>query len=160
AVRSLEALPDLGPAATRVRILAALADLVRGLLRHAPVVLVLEDLDRADALSLDALAHLVRSVAGAGDPARATAAGGVGRLAAGSALLVLASLDPERSRLARAATAALEAEGRLAPVPLGPLTLPQTTLLAASMLGAELVDPRLAEALHDAGGGVPFEIEE
>ncbi|GAA1726403.1 LuxR family transcriptional regulator [Isoptericola hypogeus] len=133
--------PDAGPPGdvdtARHRVLRAVREVVGAL---GDVVVVLEDVDRADDLTLELVGYL------AADPPP------------GLGLVVTFRDDEQRTPLPD-----LIAHARAvhrATLRLGPLSVDGTRQLAASLTDAELLPDDVAEGLHERSGGVPLVVEE
>ena len=133
------------PAAARSRTHGALLGLVRAFSGpHRPLVLELEDLQWADAASLELLTALLTDAESQG-------------------LLVLGSyreaeVGPEHP-LRRALTAIAASGRRITELTLGPLDGEAVASLCAEALGRAIEDPELralAAVVHDRGGGLPL----
>ncbi|MGK5521626.1 BTAD domain-containing putative transcriptional regulator [Micromonospora sp. URMC 107] len=134
--------PEADPAVARFRLRRAAASLVSAVADRGPVLLVVDDLHRADADTLDLLTALV------GEPEPVT----------GPVLIVgtyrTAEITPEL-------TAALARIARLEPVRvhLGGLAEPATGDLARSAARRDL-DPPVVRLIHQRSGGNPFFVRE
>jgi DNA-binding SARP family transcriptional activator len=137
-------LPEQGdPQDARHRLFEAVAATIGMAARHAPVLLVVEDLHWADDASLGMLAHVIHTVGWA-------------------PLLVAGSFRDEgdEARLElRALLAELRRERRLEQVRLAGLPVDEVDELVAAWLG-EVPPPRLTQAVHERTGGNPLFIEE
>ncbi|HEX7125631.1 MAG TPA: AAA family ATPase [Thermodesulfobacteriota bacterium] len=127
----------------RLRLFDAVVALVTTAARSVPVVLVVDDVQWADAAALDLLGFLARRAAGA-------------RL-----LVVLAHRDAALDGAAPLARLLddLNRERRLVRVPLRRLSLEETALLAERLLGGP-VSPGLSSRLFEQSEGNPFFVEE
>ncbi len=130
---------DGDPNATR----DAVCRLVVELARIEPLAVVLDDLQRADHATIDALPSLARS-------------------AAREPLLVVGIYRTDempRSSPVRRLRVELRRDGRLHEIALGPLDAASTAALAARTLGAR-PDDLLAQRLFDRSQGLPLFVEE
>ncbi len=124
-------------AAERYRRYGAIRSLLEGLARRGPIVLVFDDLHRANAAALDFVAHLLR------------------RRIDGPLLLVLAYHRPLASRSLASGVASAAREGFLTSIELSPLGDRE----ARGVLGDGL-DPLTAEAILRDCRGNPFYLTE
>lgn len=130
---------DGDPDATRDAVCRLLVDLAR----IEPLAIVLDDLQRADHATIDALPGLARS-------------------AAREPLLVIGIYRTDempRSSPVRRLRVELRRDGRLHEIVLGPLDAEATAALAARTLGAR-PDDLLAQRLFDRSQGLPLFVEE
>ena len=121
----------------------ALGRLVLELARIEPLAIILDDLQRADHATIDALP-------------------GLARLAAREPFLVVGMYRTDempRSSPVRRLRVELRRDGRLNEIVLGPLDAESTVALAARTLGAR-PDDRLARRLFDLSQGLPLFVEE
>jgi DNA-binding SARP family transcriptional activator len=139
-----EAIPVQGdPQDARHRLFEAVAATIGMAARHAPVLLVVEDLHWADDASLAMLAHVIHTVGWA-------------------PLLVAGSFRDEGDEAGlelRALLAELRRERRLEQVRVAGLPPDEVDELVAAWLG-EAPPPRLTQAVHERTGGNPLFIEE
>jgi DNA-binding SARP family transcriptional activator len=139
-----EAIPVQGdPQDARHRLFEAVAATIGMAARHAPVLLVVEDLHWADDASLGMLAHVIHTVGWA-------------------PLLVAGSFRDEGDEAGlelRALLADLRRERRLEQVRLAGLPVDEADELIAAWLG-EAPPPKLTQAVHERTGGNPLFIEE
>lgn len=134
-----EALPPLPPQALRERILGDLADVLRGFARARRTLLVIDDLQWADDLTLDLLVSLGE------------------RLDESTPLLVLAAY---RSDEIGEAELALGAGARVTRLELAPLSPVEVRELVAELLGVTQPPPALLRLLHEGSEGKPFLVSE
>ena len=127
------------PEATR----DAICWLIDGIARIEPLAIVLDDLQRADHATIDALPVLARSAA------------------TGSLLIVgiYRSDELPRSNPVRRLRVELRRDGRLREIVLGPLDPPSAAALAGRTLGAR-PDDHLAARLFERSQGLPLFVEE
>jgi len=138
-----EPAPALDPAGARYRFFEAVGGFVEGLARHAPVVLVLDDLQWADPPSLELTVHLARGI-----PAL-------------NALLVATYRDVDPApggRLTETLAALGRLPGRLL-VPLGGLTRDEVAEFMAHEAGGE-VPAGVVEVVWARAAGNPFFVGE
>ncbi len=120
----------------------AVHDLFIALARHQPLVLVLEDLHWADAISLDLLAHLTDA------------------MATSAILLICVSRPIPLPRLKRLGTLAkAKYPDRYVQVTLGELTPSESRQMVRSMLRIDELPPAIDAILSQVGGN-PFFVEE
>ena len=148
-------LPALAPEDEQIRFRAAVADVLGRYCEEKPCVLLIDDLNEADELTLDLVRHLAGTLVGLvfGDASPE----------ARSSLSIFATLHFDVTPLAPAAAKLIEElEGQpgFLRLKLGPLDVPGAGRLLRSMLGGASVSTALAEALHRQAGGLPFRIEE
>lgn len=139
-------LPELGPAAreaSQATIAEALSASLVEVGARSPTALFVDDLQWADAATLDALPRLASELDSA------------------AILLVLAYRSDEVTRFhpVRRLRVNLRRTGRLRELELGPLDADGTAELSGMVLGGQ-VAPSLARVLHDRTEGVPFYVEE
>ncbi len=123
----------------RIRLLGALAGLLQGLAERSPVVVTLDDVHLADGSSWEALNFLSRNLAD-------------------SRLLILLAARPAELRehsMAGDVVRALEQEGLLTRVPVGPLAPDDVRLLASEVVQAP-VSETLVEWLDARAQGSPL----
>ena len=122
--------------ATAQRTVREAAHALEALTEHAPVVVVLEDLQWADEATIELVAALMRRTR----PARLLLVGTCRTAAGGAGVL----LDAARG-------------GRLGDViELAPLDFDAVTAMLAERAGADAVSPALAGVLHERSGGNPL----
>jgi ATP/maltotriose-dependent transcriptional regulator MalT len=140
-------LPSVGAAAQtqtqgerpRIRLLGALAGLLRGLSERSTVVVMLDDVHLADGSSWEALNYLSRNLADA-------------------RLLILLAARPAELRqhpVAGEVVRALEQEGLLSRVSVAPLSRDEVRHLAAALVEAPVPEP-LVDWLEDRAQGSPL----
>ena len=134
--------PEGEPQFARHRLFEAVAATIGHAARHAPVLLIVEDLHWADPATVEMLAHVMRTVAG-------------------SPLLVAGSLrdDGGETPSLPALLGDLQRERRLERVVLAGLSEEATHALADACLGAP-ASPDLATAVYGRTGGNPLFVEE
>jgi ATP/maltotriose-dependent transcriptional regulator MalT len=123
----------------RIRLLGALAELLRGLSERSTVVVMLDDVHLADGSSWEALNYLSRNLADA-------------------RLLILLAARPAELRqhpVAGEVVRALEQEGLLSRVSVGPLSRDEVRHLAAALVQAPVPEP-LVDWLEDRAQGSPL----
>lgn len=127
----------------QVRLFEAVLTAIESVHRHRPVMLVIEDIHRADRSTLDLLGFLVRNVE-----------------ASGFMLLVTVRDDGlDREHPLHAVLAELGRRPSVDRVDLRPLDLAETADQLASILGSP-PDPDLAHRIHRRADGNPFFIEQ
>ncbi|TDP94931.1 ATP-binding protein [Labedaea rhizosphaerae] len=135
-------LPGLGPAPERygrTRVLEELLNLVAEVARTRPVVLVVEDLQWADASSRELFAYLARNLAGA-------------VLLIGTVRTDLARTHPNRQLLTE-----LGRRAEVTRIDLGPLARAQVALLLAAL--GRPPEPGRDDRVHRRSGGNPLFVE-
>ncbi|MDB5101791.1 MAG: Serine/threonine protein kinase, partial [Cyanobacteria bacterium RYN_339] len=131
---AVPAMPDLDPPSSeKARLQAAIAELLLGLARQRPYVMILEDAQWADALSIEVFQHFRR-------PATELPIG----------ILVTSR---EASEMARRGT------GRLSHMPLGPLSRAEIARMAGAMLGTSQVEDGFLEQVERFSQGNPLFVE-
>ncbi len=140
--------PPLEGRAESIRIADAASRLVLGFARGKPTVVLLDDLDRADPGTADALAYLVRSTPASGDGA--------------PSLLVVATIRETGRKEGPASRlfGATETKAEWTEVPLGPLDETAVQDLLESMFGAGEVPDTFLERIFAASRGNPLFLEE
>lgn len=125
---------------SRVRLLDGLTHLLAGLASDGPLIVVLDDAHLADGSSWEALGYLARNLSGA------------------RILLVLAARPAELvdHPIATQTLLALEQEGYLRRLPVGPLTRPDVAALARALTGRDDVGDTLVEWLMERSRGTPL----
>jgi class 3 adenylate cyclase len=136
--------PDTDPQEEQARLYRAVTGFVVACAEHAPVALLLDDLQWADERSLDLLAHLARNT-------RANAV-----LLLGTYLDVDLSTDNRLGKLVRE----LGRERLLERIPLRRLGMDATAELMSSLMGESAVSPELVDLVHRRTRGRPLFVEE
>jgi DNA-binding CsgD family transcriptional regulator len=134
---------SLSPEQERFRLYEAVAAFLAAIAARDPVVLLLDDLQWADAATFDLLVHIA------------------GRLRSSALLVVGAYREGEAGEnpaFVRALTE-LNRRRRLITLPLQPLEAEESQALAVNLLHGEL-EPEVAALLHGQSEGNPFFIEE
>jgi predicted ATPase/DNA-binding CsgD family transcriptional regulator len=133
----------LGPEQERYRLYEAVAAFLAALTTPGPLILLLDDLQWADATSCDLLVHIA------------------GRLRSATLLIVGAYRDGEAAENPSLTRALAELNRRrlLAILPLQPLTAEESRTLASNVLRGAIA-PEVADLLHRHGEGNPFFLEE
>ncbi len=135
--------PALPPEQARLRLYESVGAFLVSISQPAPLVLVLDDLQWADAASLDLLCHVMRRRASA-------------------RLLIVGAYragEPERYPALDRAVSELNRLRVLTQVSVGPLTKTDVAALATRQLRSP-VSPALTELLHSQSEGNPFFAEE
>jgi serine/threonine protein kinase/class 3 adenylate cyclase/sugar lactone lactonase YvrE len=136
--------PDTDPREEQARLYRAVTGFVTACAEHAPVALLLDDLQWADERSLDLLAHLTRN----------TRAGAV--LLLGTYLDVDLSTDHRLGKMVRE----LGRERLLERISLRRLGMDGTAELMSSIMGETFISPELVELVHRRTRGRPLFVEE
>lgn len=139
----LPSTPPLGPEQERFRLYEAVAGFLTAVATPAPLVLLLDDLQWADAATFDLLVHIA------------------GRVRSAALLIVGACREGEAAENPAfvRALAELNRQRRLVTLPLNSLEAEESRALAASMLRGE-IEPNAADLLHRQSAGNPFFLEE
>ncbi|HXF62291.1 MAG TPA: AAA family ATPase [Caldilineaceae bacterium] len=131
----------LGPEQERFRLYEAVAGFLAAIAARGPLLLLLDDLQWADAATLDLLVHIV------------------GRLRATPLLIAGAYREGEENPALTRALAELNRRRLLVMLPLHPLSGEESRTLATSLLHGEIA-PEAAGLLHRQSEGNPFFLEE
>ncbi len=140
-IEALAAEENLSHPARRARLRARLAEILAGGAADKPLLLVVGELHRADTLTLELLAGLLKELQGLGRPTALVAS------------LRSSTLDDRTSDLAR----------RFPPphrVSLAPLSPRDVAVAVGNMLGRRPPPAELARRLHRASGGQPLYLED
>lgn len=144
------ALPELEPGGAKARLMAAVHGFFTRLAGEGRVVLLLDDLQYADGLSLELAGHLVHSLTGA-----------TGRSAQPQLLIVANYRPDELDTPAEFGKWLGNLRGpRVRRHRLRQLDEPQLAALAEALLGARVDDPAVIRRLHQLTGGNPFFVRE
>ncbi len=128
----------------RFQLFDAITQILTGLSRQLPVILFMDDLHWADEASAQLLAYVHRNTVE-------------------ERILFMVTYRPEevvQDGTAEAVLYGLRRARRVEQMSVGPLGSEEVRQLAAGALQCERVDPRLASALVERGGGNPFLIQE
>jgi predicted ATPase/DNA-binding CsgD family transcriptional regulator len=133
----------LGPEQERFRLYEAVAAFLAAIAARGPLVLLLDDLQWADAATCDLLVHVA------------------GRLRSAALLIVGAYRDDEAEANPAFVRARAELNRRRlrVPLPLRPLAAAESRALATNLLRGDIA-PDIADLLHRQGEGNPFFLEE
>lgn len=146
-------LPALAPEDEQIRFRAAAADVLGRFCQEQPRVLVIDDVDQADELSLDLVQHVVASLASIG----------IERSHPRSRSMLSVFVSVERLDQAPPAlqnlVAELRGESGFVHMKLRPLDEAAAGRLLRSMLGGEALSGDLVQALHADSQGLPQRIE-
>ncbi|MBI2571670.1 MAG: protein kinase [Candidatus Schekmanbacteria bacterium] len=157
---SLRRLPPperLGPEQEKYRLLTAVTGMLRNLSTRRPLLLILDDLQWADELSLDLLGHLARNLV--------FAAREIGDARAQRPVLVLVTgrddeiRRPPNEDVGRRIDR-LRASGLAKVLSIGRLSVEDVAQVVQSMLGAEDAPPLFAKRIYIETEGNPFFVEE
>ncbi len=153
-IRCQQPLESLSPGQERYRVFSAASKLLRSQARQKPIVLVLDDLQWADALSIDLLGHLVRNVI---NPATE-----LDRPELAAPLLLLGTYrdDEIQEHPLQSLIRQLRRRRQLQDMVLQRLTLEQIGAFLQSMLAMETSPLRLARRVYTESEGNPFFVEE
>jgi serine/threonine protein kinase/tetratricopeptide (TPR) repeat protein len=145
----------LDPQGEKVRFLSAVTAFLGRCAAIQPRVLVLDDLQNADELSLQLTRHLTETLARAEPP-------GEGPAARFAPLALVFTLDPADTGAeeARALLSKLSQERSFSSLALPPLSPSEVQEMLASMIGGGEVAQALADYLHHESEGIPGQVEE